>query len=159
MPRCGATVLRSACPSGPSRQRHRCSAIWKLASVIRQGKKDGIFYKNTLDVVPNVGGMFSEDQECYYYVEAYNLQAGSDTGDYITRTNLFDAIGKEVITRDRTRKRVGESSVIIDHFPAKTLRTGTYTVTLSILGSDGKPVSTAGRKLFVFNPTWVWIPR
>jgi GWxTD domain-containing protein len=91
----------------------------ELASVIRQGNKGGIFYKNTLDVVPNVGGMFSEDQQCYYYAEAYNMLANADTGEFIVRTNVYDAVGKEIISRERPRKRAGESSVIIDHLSVK----------------------------------------
>jgi len=125
----------------------------ELATVIRQGNKGGLFYKNTLDVVPNVGGMFSEDQKCFTYVEAYNLLVGNDTSDFIVRTSVYDAVGKEIISRDRPRKRVGESSVIIDQFPVKNLRTGTYSLVLSLLGADAKPVSSTGRKLFVFNPT------
>jgi len=125
----------------------------ELATVIRQGTKGGIFYKNTLDVVPNVGGMFSEEQKCFYYVEAYNLLASADTSDFVVRTILYDAVGKEIISRERPRKRAGESSVIIDQFPVKNLRTGTYSLVLSLLGAEGKPVSSSGRKLFVFNPT------
>ena len=39
----------------------------------------GQFYKNTLEVVPNVGGIFTEEQRCFYYAEAYNLVRGTDT--------------------------------------------------------------------------------
>ena len=125
----------------------------ELATVIRQGKQGGIFYKNTLDVIPNVGSMFSEEQVCFTYAEAYNMLSDADTGGFVTRTNVYDAIGKEIISRDRPRKRAGESSVIIDNFPVKNLRTGSYTLTLSLLGSDGQVRSTSGRKLFVYNPT------
>jgi GWxTD domain-containing protein len=125
----------------------------EFASVIRQGSPGGIFYKNTLDVVPNVGGMFSEDQRCNYYIEAYNLTAGQDTGQFVVRTTVLDAVGKEIIARDRPRKRVGESSVIVDNIPVKNLRTGTYSMFVSLLDREGKPANSSSRKLYVYNAT------
>ena len=55
--------------------------------------------------------------------------------------------------RDRPRKRVGESSVIVDNVPVKNLRTGTYSMVVSLLDRDGKPSSSASRKLYVYNET------
>ncbi len=125
----------------------------ELASSIRQGNAESIFYKNTLDVLPNVGGMFHEDQRCYYYLEAYNLLGDDDTSQYTVRTNVYDAVGKEIVTRDRPRKRSGESSVIVDHLPVKNLRSGTYTLVVHLLGKGNAVQSSAGRKFFVYNPT------
>jgi len=124
-----------------------------LASTIRQGTKGGLFYKNTLDVVPNVGGVFSEDAKCFYYAEAYNLLTLADTGDIYIRSAVFDAVGKELISRERPRKKVAESTVIVDQFPVKSLRTGTYTLVLSLLDQQKVPLSSCGRKFFVFNQT------
>jgi GWxTD domain-containing protein len=123
----------------------------ELASSIRPGAKGGVFYKNTLDVVPNVGGVYTEDQKVFYYAEAYNLLVGNDTSDFVVRANVYDAVGKEVINRERQRKRTGESSVIVDQFPAKNLRTGTYTLMVSMLDSAKKPLSSAGRRFYVYN--------
>jgi GWxTD domain-containing protein len=123
----------------------------EFASIIRRGTAGGVFYKNTLDVVPNVGGMFSEDQVCNYYLEAYNLISGKDTGQFIVRTSVLDAIGKEIISRERPRKRIGESSVIVDNIPVKDLRTGTYAMVVSLLDREGKPAVSSSRKLYVYN--------
>jgi len=125
----------------------------ELASVIRQGTKGGLFYKNTLDVVPNVGGVYTEDQKVYFYSEAYNLLGGGDTSEYFLRSNVYDAVGKEIMSRERPKKRVSESSVLVDQFAVKRMRTGTYTLMLSLLDSSRKAMCTSGRKFFVYNPT------
>ena len=124
-----------------------------LASTIRQGVKGGLFYKNTLDVIPNVGGIYTEDQKCFYYCEAYSLLAGNDTSEFVVRTNVYDAVGKEIISRDRPKRRAAESSVIVDQFAVKNLRTGTYTLMVSLVDSASKVLGASGRKLFVYNAT------
>jgi GWxTD domain-containing protein len=123
----------------------------EFASSIRQGEKGGAFYKNTLDVIPNVGGLYIESQACYYYAEAYNLQIGNDPGDFFIRTNVFDAVGKEILSREKQRKRAGESAVLVDQFAASRLRTGSYTLVLSMLDSSRKTLATTGKKFFVYN--------
>ena len=123
----------------------------EFASLIRQGEKGGAFYKNTLDVIPNVGGVFTETQACYYYAEAYNLLNGEDRSDFFVRTNVLDAVGKEILSRERQRKRAGESSVLVDQFAAARLRTGSYTLVLSILDSSRKALATTARRFFVYN--------
>jgi GWxTD domain-containing protein len=123
----------------------------ELATSIRQGSNGGTFYKNTLDVVPNVGGLYTEEQRCFYYAEAYNLLNSADRSDFTLRTVVADAVGKEVISRDRARKRVGESSVIVDQFSAENLRSGTYQLTLVVLDSSHKPLASSARKFFVYN--------
>jgi len=125
----------------------------ELASSIRQGEKGSPFYKNTLEVIPNVDGVFSEDQRCYFYTEAYNLLSGDDQSDYVVRTTAFDAIGREVISRERPRKRSAESSVIVDNITTSNLKSGTYTLVISLIDSTGKPVTSTGKKFFVYNPT------
>ena len=93
-----ATVSASGCPIRLFTTAAPALSDLEFASVIRQGSaRAAIFYKNTLDVVPNVGGMFSEDQRCNYYLEAYNLTAGQDTGQFVVRTSVIDAVGKEII--------------------------------------------------------------
>ena len=124
-----------------------------LASTIRQGVKGGLFYKNTLDVVPNVGSMYTEDQKVFYYCEAYSLLAGNDTSGFVVRTNVYDAVGKEIISRDRPKRRGAESSVIVDQFAVKNLRTGSYTMMVSLVDTANKVLASSGRKLFVYNPT------
>jgi len=125
----------------------------EFATTIRQGTKGGAFYKNTLDVVPNVGGVFVENQNCYFYSEAYNLTVGNETVDYYLRTNVHDAVGKEIMSREKPKKRLSESSVIVDNFPAATLRTGTYTLVLSLLDTSKKVITSSARKFFVYNKT------
>ncbi len=125
----------------------------ELASVIRKGKKGGPFYKNTLDVVPNVTGIFDENQMCYLYGEAYNLLEGSDSSDFTQRLQVLDAVGREVISKERVRKRSAESAVIVESIPASKLKMGTYTVVLSFLDETGSPKVSTAKKIFVYNPT------
>jgi GWxTD domain-containing protein len=123
----------------------------QFASTIRPGVKGGLFYKNTLDVIPNVGGFYTEGQSCFYYAEAYNLMMGDDTSKYTIRMNVFDAVGKELTSRERPRRRQSESAVLVDNFPVASLRTGTYALMLSLVDTAKKVFASSARKFFVLN--------
>jgi GWxTD domain-containing protein len=123
----------------------------ELASKIQRGDKSSPFYKNTLDVVPNVQLVYGEEQTAYAYAEAYNLDKSGVDSLYHMKTGVFDALGHDVISRDRTRKRIGESSVILDNISVGNLRTGTYTLIMALVDTAGKIVSSSGKKFYVYN--------
>ena len=125
----------------------------EFASDISQGAKGTMFYKNTLEVIPNVSGVYGEKQRCYYYAELYNLLLGDDRGDYYVRTAVANSVGKEIISREKPKKRSVESIVFMDNFGVDNLRTGTYTLSLSVLDSNRAMICGAGKKFFVYNPT------
>jgi len=124
----------------------------EFASVIRPGKQGGQFYKNTLEVIPNVSGLYGPGQPCYYYAEAYNLSPDDKPGTYTVRTTVFDAVGREVASRVRAKRNTGESSVLVDQLAVDTVRTGTYTLVLALVDTGGRTLSTSGKKFFVYNP-------
>ena len=123
----------------------------ELATSIRRGKEGSSFYKNTLEVIPNVEGIFSEKQKCFLYAEAYNLLTTEDRSNYFVKTGVYDAVGREVIFRERPRQRVRESSVIVDNISVSQLRSGTYTMTMALLDSAKNVVSSSAKKFFVYN--------
>ena len=125
----------------------------EFAASIRPGTKGTPFYKNTLEVVPNVGGLYNESQVCYLYNEAYNLLLGGDRSDLTMRTSVQDAVGKEVFSRDRPKKRAGESAVLVDQIASNRLKSGTYSLTVALLDTTKHPLTQSTRKFFVFNPT------
>ncbi len=123
----------------------------EFASNIKKGKQGSPFYKNTLEVIPNVDGVYSDEQRCFYYAEAYNLLVGDDKNDFILKSAIYNAIGKEIISRERPRKRSGESTVLVDNFDVANVRSGTYTLVLSLQDSSKKTISSSGKKFFVYN--------
>ena len=125
----------------------------EFAASIKTAAKQGPFYKNTLEVIPNVGGLYTEQQICFYYLEAYNLLLTEDRSDLTMRMAILDAVGKELFAHDRLRKRVGESSVLVDQFPSASFKSGTYTLTVALLDTSKQILAQSSRKFFVYNPT------
>jgi GWxTD domain-containing protein len=124
----------------------------ELASSIRQSAEKTMFYKNTLEVVPNVGGIYSGDKILWYYCEAYNLQLKGSTAPFKLQARILDALGRQVISRTRDRKRAGESSVLVDQIPVNGLKSGTYQLVLTASDSAEGQSAMSGRKFFVYNP-------
>ena len=125
----------------------------EFAVSIKAAAKQGPFYKNTLEVIPNVGGLFTEQQTCFFYLEAYNLLLSEDRSDLTMRMAVSDAVGKELFSHDRLRKRVGESMVLVDQFPSASFKSGTYTLTVALLDTSKQILAQSSRKFFVYNPT------
>jgi GWxTD domain-containing protein len=125
----------------------------EFASVIRRGERGSQFYKNTLEVIPNPGGIYAEKQQVYFYAEAYNLQPSGQPEDYYLRSSVFDAVGKEIVSRERPKRDVGESSVLVDQFPVDKFKSGTYTLVLALLDTGRTVLSSIGKKFFVYNET------
>lgn len=123
----------------------------EFASSVRQDAQPGMFYKNTLEVVPNATGVFGEGQPCFVYAEAYNLLAGEDRSNFTLRLSVYDAVNKEVISRDKPRERKLESNVIVDNIAVHKLHSGTYTAFLSILDTAKNVLVSSGRKFYVYN--------
>jgi GWxTD domain-containing protein len=124
----------------------------EFASIIRRGQKGGQFYKNTLDVIPNPGGIYSEEQSCYYYAEAYNLLVDGVRSDYVLNASVTDAVGREIMSHDRPKRGVGESSVLVDQFAVDKLKSGTYTLILRLVDTSSRVLAQSGKKFFVYNP-------
>jgi len=123
----------------------------EFASVVRKGQGESPFIKNTLEIIPNVGGLFSGSQQCNYYLEAYNLRQGGEGGALAIRSIVRDALGKEVLSWERPRRRVGESAVLVDHFDVSSLHSGTYLLHFIIIDSVGNARAESARKFFVYN--------
>jgi len=68
-------------------------------------------------------------------------------------TVVSDAVGKEVLSRERPKKRSGESAVLIDQFPAGRFKSGTYSLNVALLDSSKRPLAQSARKFYVYNPT------
>jgi GWxTD domain-containing protein len=125
----------------------------QLASAIKQeSAKESPFYKNTLLVIPNVESLFGVKQHCFYYAEAYNILAGADRSDFVVHASISDAVGREVISRERPRKRTGESSVLVDEINVDQLRSGTYVLTVSLADTARRVLGSSSKKFYVYNP-------
>ncbi len=125
----------------------------EFAASIKPGAKESPFTKNTLDVIPNVGGVYDESKMCYFYLEAYNLLLTGDRSDMTMTCTVYDAVGKDVLKRERQKKRAGESAVLVDQFAASRLKSGTYSLTVALLDTAKHELTRASRKFYVFNPT------
>lgn len=125
----------------------------ELANSILEGSEGSPFYKNTLEVIPNARGIFGSQQLCYLYAEVYNLQADTAEVDYYLKTVVVDAARREVLNRKKPRKRTTESAVIVDQIIVGRMHTGTYSVGLMIVDSADNILSSASKRLFVYNET------
>jgi len=122
-------------------------------SIVSVGKDSvGRFIKNTYEVKPNPSRIYGAEQPVvYYYVEAYNLLKNKSP-NYYTRAYVTNSLGKEVITRSRTKNRLNESNVEVGAVQINTLRTGAYTLNFTIIDSVDNSNYTSSKRMFIYNP-------
>ncbi len=129
------------------------SDVELCTSIVSVGKdSSGRFIKNTYEVKPNPSRIYGAEQPVvYYYVEAYNLLKNTSP-NYYTRVAVINSLGREVITRTRTKNRMNESNVEVGALQINTLRTGAYTLKFSIIDSVDNSNFTSSKRLFIYNP-------
>jgi GWxTD domain-containing protein len=123
----------------------------QLATSIRPAKEDpaNIFYKNTLEVVPNPSLVYGGPLSTVgYYAELYN----PDPGAYKLKTELVSSFGKTMETRTRGAAGKHSSRVIADSISVARLPTGVYTLILACGDTSGVMKISTSKRFFVYNP-------
>ncbi|MFA6467283.1 MAG: GWxTD domain-containing protein [Bacteroidota bacterium] len=127
----------------------------ELASSIVPMEKDSTnrFYKNSYEVKPNPTRLYGIHQPVlFYYLEAYNLKT-KQSETYLTKAVVTNAVGKEVVSHEKPKRRVNDSNVEVGMIKVHSLRTGTYTFTYSIMDSSDNSVISSSERFNVFNPS------
>ncbi|MDE3057649.1 MAG: GWxTD domain-containing protein [Bacteroidota bacterium] len=137
----------------PVEGRHLTESDLELCSSIIEKEKEANdrFYKNTLEVKPNPSRLYGDGQPVlFYYTELYNLLTNRSK-NYYTKISVVNSLGNEVISQERTKQRVHESSVEVGTINVNKLRTGAYTLTFSATDSIDATVASASKRFFVYN--------
>jgi len=124
----------------------------ELCSSIRQEatERENVFFKNTLEVLPNVGGIYGANLPVlFYYVEGYNLLAVKSEY-YAVRVVVSDATGEEVLRTDRLKKRANNTSVEVGTLNVHALEGGTYGISVSLVDTSAGWQISSSRKFFVY---------
>jgi GWxTD domain-containing protein len=127
----------------------------EVCSSIKQVSPDtsNMFYKNTLEVIPNPTSLFGGNFPIvYYYVELYNLLKKVKHGEYTYVASVYDAAGHEVITHRKRKRRAHDSSVEVGTINIGKLRSGTYTLHFAVDDSIAQEHTLSRKKFFVYNP-------
>lgn len=137
-------------------RRHISLSDIQFANSIRQIPEDphNTFYKNTLEVIPNPSRVFGLGHPIlFYYLELYNLLVNAEIGDeYKVRAIVLDAVGNQYHEREYSKNRRYESSVEVGTVNTSAYRSGTYTLSISVIDSASNVVANVSRRFFVFNP-------
>ncbi|MGK9477452.1 GWxTD domain-containing protein [Melioribacter sp. OK-6-Me] len=124
-------------------------------------KKEGanpnsIFYKNTLEVIPNPSMIFSHKMPVlFYYVELYNLKLKDPNADFTLYKELFNSSSKKVDGQSRKIPQNDKSTVDIGFFNLSKLPTDSYTLKLSLVNNSTNEGYVSSKRFYYYNPEFV----
>ena len=141
----------------PYRQEGLVLSDIELASNIMRSsaEKKSSFFKNTLEVIPNPGGLYGEGRPMlFFYLEAYNLLNTIDGSKYRMRCWVTDRDGVEVAECPATERVKGkniDASVEVGTVDVSKLHSGRYHLNLGIGEVGGDYVARRRKEFFVQN--------
>ncbi len=121
--------------------------------VSQNANKESLFYKNTLEVVPNPITVYTTGSPVvFFYSEIYNLFAKGETSPYLLKRTVTNSRGR-VINKKEKALRVSEKAIVeIGLVNMRKYATDTYTIDISVFDTTtGKGVSSS-KKFFLINP-------
>ncbi|MBI9042823.1 GWxTD domain-containing protein [Lutibacter sp.] len=120
-------------------------------------KKDGtdpnsIFYKNTLEVVPNPEMLYSENMPVlFYYTEIYNIKNHTEQPLELHQL-LYNSKGQKVDSKIKDLSRKQTSRVELGFVNLKKMPTDTYNLVLALVDSTKKQSYASNKRFFLYNP-------
>lgn len=111
-----------------------------------------IFYKNTLEVVPNPLRLFGSNlSTLYYYFEIYNLSKNAISENYSVVSDITDLNDAVIKTKEKKYTIKNNSKVEIGTFDVSDLKTNPYKLVIKILDDKNNEVIRNQKKFLIFN--------
>jgi GWxTD domain-containing protein len=111
-----------------------------------------LFYKNTLEVVPNPSRLFGNNlAKLFYYIELYNLKKELITDEFIVNTSITDLNGSELVNNSKKVKLKNESRVEFGDYSISSLKTGSYKMVLQVLDAQNNLKIEQKKQFWVYN--------
>ncbi len=127
------------------------SDVELCTSIQSSENRKSLFYKNTLEVIPNPSRLYGTGLPIlYYYAEAYNLDLRTDQSHVIVRASVLDGSGREVVFHERNKPRSHHSSVEIGTLNLSAVRGGSYRFQLLLLDTARNVLTVSTKKFFIY---------
>jgi GWxTD domain-containing protein len=128
----------------------------QLASNIKNENVDenSIFYKNTLEVMPNPTTLYSNSSPVlFYYSELYNLfTEDSLSYELVLRKEVYDSQRRIIHRKEKPIGRDSRSIVEVGLINLKSYPTDSYTLILSLIDTSTNKGAVSTKKFYLFNP-------
>lgn len=128
------------------------SSLQLAASIRKSTDQQSIFYKNTLEVVPNPAKLYGNKlSELYYYIEFYNLDKTNLTDEYIITTNVTDLNDSILKSNSKNYRLKSDSRVDYGQFNVSDLKTGIYNSSVKMLDSKNNIKTESKNRFVIYN--------
>ena len=128
------------------------SDIQLSSGIKKSDDKESVFYKNTLEVLPNPDGLFGNNMsELYYYYEIYGITDNNISNTFIINATLTDPNGSEIKSDVKRVKAGSVARAEFGNFKIDSLPTGLYNLKVSVLDPKKKIKIDKTKKFAVYN--------
>ncbi len=121
------------------------------SNITSSDNKNDLFYKNSLEVVPNPMLMFGVTAHpvLFDYAELYNLNSDSS---YTVKTVLVDGTGKVVRESAKQRKYGVKNAVEVGTMNVSSFPSGRYRYSLGLYDGGGTEIARSTKICYIYNP-------
>lgn len=128
------------------------STVELSTGISKSTDESNIFYKNTLEVIPNPSNLFGNNlSKLYYYIELYNLN-NAELGDkYSIVTVIANKDGTEIYSETKKYELKSSSKVEYGSVDIKGLPSNTYQLLIKLLDSGDNELMRAYKYFYVFS--------
>lgn len=130
----------------------RASSLQLASEIKKSSNANDIFYKNSLEVVPNPSRLFGKNfTEVFYYIEFYNMLPGNITDKYSILKKITDSDNNVVKAGNNVYQLKNESKVEYGHFNISDMKTGNYNLEIVMFDSDSNKIAEQKNKFWIYN--------
>ncbi len=128
------------------------SGIELCSNIQKSGEKQGIFYKNTLEVIPNPTCLFGKNiPGVFYYYEIYNITKENISDNYTVVTQVTDLNNNPIRSSEKKYLLKNTTSVEFGSFDISSLKTNTYKVIVKLVNDKSTVVLSNQKTFYIFN--------
>ncbi|MBL8006676.1 MAG: GWxTD domain-containing protein [Ignavibacteria bacterium] len=130
----------------------KISDIEIATQIVKSSNENSIFYKNTLEVIPNPSSLFGMNLNVMnYYYEIYGLTADNISKEFYLVKNILNLNQELMMSSVKKVTTKNESKVDFGTINVDSLDRGSYIFRVSLIDSIKKINLTAEKKFYVFN--------
>ena len=128
------------------------SCVQVSTGIEKSTDKNSVFYKNTLEIVPNPDRLFGNNITfLYYYFEIYNLKKENISNDYFVISEITDLNNNKFKSQEKKYSLKNESKVEYGSFDISDLASNSYNLVIRIVDNNNKDKAKNYKKFFVYN--------